>query len=171
MQDITISPMNFDGAEVRTVNARDLHAFLGVRRDFTNWIKGRIKQYGFIEGVDFVIISRSPELASGNRGAATDYHVTIGMAKELAMVERTPKGREVRLYFIECERVAKSAPSIGLEIHQRIMAYHAQDKVTSAMAKLGSRSMNDRKAALKDLREEYRLLEGIAQLQLFLAGV
>jgi anti-repressor protein len=94
--------------EVNCVNARELHAFLGVGKDFSNWIKDRIEQYGFVEGVDYVIFSRPPILASGNRGAAVEYFLSMDMAKELSMVERTEKGKEARQYFLERERVAIS---------------------------------------------------------------
>lgn len=71
-----------------------------VRRDFSTWIKGRITKFGFVEGEDYVI-SRSPNLVSGERDEKgrfigtnlTDYHLTLDMAKELAMVENNPKGR------------------------------------------------------------------------------
>lgn len=92
------------GQPAQLVDARTLHAFLEVGRDFTNWIKSRIDKYRFTEHQDFTIISRSPELASGNRGAATDYHLTLDTAKELAMVENNDQGRAARRYFIECER-------------------------------------------------------------------
>lgn len=85
-------------------DARTLHAFMAVLRDFATWIKGRIRKFGFIEGLDFIAIARSPDLGSGNRGAAIDYHLTLDMAKELAMVENNDKGREARRYFIACEK-------------------------------------------------------------------
>ena len=90
-----------------TVNARDLHAFLEIGRDYATWLKARITQYGFEEESDFIQISRSPERGSGNRGAAKDYFITLDMAKELAMVERNEKGRQARRYFIECEKQLK----------------------------------------------------------------
>lgn len=89
--------------------ARTLHAFMQVKRDFTTWVKGRIRKFGFVAGEDFITISRSPELGSGNRGAATDYHLTLDMAKELSMVENNAQGRAARRYFIECERKAMAA--------------------------------------------------------------
>jgi phage anti-repressor protein len=71
---------------------------------FTDWIKNKIEKYGFIEGEDFYsILSKTPE---GGR-PATEYLLTIDMGKELAMVENNEKGRQVRKYFIECERRAK----------------------------------------------------------------
>jgi phage anti-repressor protein len=89
--------------------ARTLHTFMQVRRDFTTWVKGRIRKFCFVAGEDFITISRSPELGSGNRGAATDYHLTLDMAKELSMVENNAQGRAARRYFIECERQAMAA--------------------------------------------------------------
>ena len=171
MQDITIIPAAFDGATVPAVNARDLHAFLGVRRDFTSWVKGRIQQYGFAEGVDYLLTKTGEQLPSGTKYLA-EYTITVSMGKELSMVERTPKGREVRLYFIACERAALAAvaPSITMEIHQRMMAYERKDKVTFALASRAAYDMLARKEALKDLREEKALLEDITQLRLLLGG-
>lgn len=94
---------------VQLCDARALHTFMQVRRDFSNWIKGRIRKFGFVAGEDYISISRSPELASGNRGASIDYHLTIDMAKELAMVENNEQGRAARRYFIECERQVQAA--------------------------------------------------------------
>lgn len=97
--------------QVQTVNARELHAFLEVGKDFSTWIKDRIAQYGFLENQDFVC---SPVLGSEGRGGQNriDYHLALDMAKELAMVERNEKGKQARQYFIECERRAKAAPAI-----------------------------------------------------------
>ncbi len=83
-------------------NARDLHIALQVGRKFATWITERIKEYGFVENQDFVAISQNREIGFG-RGKK-DYHLSLNMAKELAMVERTEVGREVRRYFIQCER-------------------------------------------------------------------
>ncbi len=111
---IAVAERDIGGARAHTVNARDLHAFLEVGKDFSTWIKDRIAQYGFVEAQDFILVQslRSPE--SGNAKArpqrTIEYHIGIDMAKELAMVERTPKGKEARLYFIECERRAQAAP-------------------------------------------------------------
>ena len=51
---IALNMVEFDGTEQQTVNARDLHAFLEVGKDFSTWIKDRISQFDFVEGVDFV---------------------------------------------------------------------------------------------------------------------
>lgn len=80
---------------VQTVNARELHTFLGVGKDFTTWIKGRIGEYGFAEEHDYVIFG-SPSLGNqkgrGGDRRSREYALTLDMAKELAMVERNEKG-------------------------------------------------------------------------------
>ena len=97
---------------IKTVNARDLHAFLEVKSDFRNWIKNRISDFGFVENQDFATVGKI--LPGG--GKSKEYFVSLSMAKELAMVERNKKGKEARLYFIECERRAKEASSSGFAI-------------------------------------------------------
>jgi phage anti-repressor protein len=100
---------------VQLCDARTLHTFMIVLRDFSTWIKGRIRKFGFVEGVDFITAKNlsSPDLVSAKSRAQTltDYHLTLNMAKELAMVENNAKGREARRYFIDCEKKALAAPS------------------------------------------------------------
>lgn len=105
---IKIDSATIGGEEQQTVNARELHAFLEVGKDFSNWIKDRIHKYGFVENVDFVEFS--PKLAKTSSGGrpTIEYYISLPMAKELSMVERNAKGKEARLYFIECERIAKA---------------------------------------------------------------
>lgn len=91
---------------IETVNARELHSFLEVGRDFSTWIKNRIKQYDFVEGVDYIIRKFMEHFPSGAK-QKIDYHISIGMARGLATVERSDKGLEARRYFIECERRLK----------------------------------------------------------------
>ncbi|EPW8040040.1 antA/AntB antirepressor family protein [Escherichia coli] len=89
------------------VNARDLHTFLDVGKRFASWIVERIAEYGFVENQDFMIISQVREKIGRGR-PAKDYHLTLDTAKELAMVERNEKGRQIRRYFIECEKKLRS---------------------------------------------------------------
>lgn len=83
-------------------NARDLHAFLEVGKRFASWITDRLNEYQFVENQDYIAISQKREIGHG-RGRK-DYHLTLDTAKELAMVERNEKGRQIRRYFIECEK-------------------------------------------------------------------
>lgn len=92
-------------------NARDLHAVLESGQDFSDWIKNRIEKYGFIEGEDFSINFGKTSRRGGR--PATDYHLTLDMAKELAMVENNERGRQVRRYFIALEKAARAKHSGG----------------------------------------------------------
>lgn len=98
------------GRAIRTVNARDLHAFLKVGRDFSTWIKDRVTKFGFVEGQDYVtgVSPNSGENLVGGR-PSVEYHLSLDMGKELGMVENNDRGREVRRYFIEMERAALNA--------------------------------------------------------------
>jgi anti-repressor protein len=68
------------------VNARELHSFLGSAKAFTTWIADRVAKYGFQDGVDFTTSLNLPnrEVSSGGR-RSTEYHISLDMAKELAM--------------------------------------------------------------------------------------
>jgi phage anti-repressor protein len=92
------------GQPAQLVDARELHSFLEVARDFSNWIKDRIEAYGFLLDQDY--LEFSPKLAKTSKGGrpTKNYHLTLDTAKELSMVERNEKGREARRYFIDCER-------------------------------------------------------------------
>lgn len=89
--------------QVQSVDARELHSFLEINRDFATWIKQRIDEYGFKENQDFTNFPQNGGKIRRGR-PAIEYHITLDMAKELAMVERNERGREARRYFIECER-------------------------------------------------------------------
>ncbi|HAW2705954.1 TPA: phage antirepressor Ant [Escherichia coli] len=113
-------------------NARDLHAFLEVRRDFSTWIKNRITEYGFTVDVDYILVHPNWGI-KGREGdrRSKDYHLTLDTAKELAMVERNDKGRQIRRYFIECERKLHQQSSTILAPHREClpkMVYHHQSK-------------------------------------------
>ena len=100
---IKIEKSNVGGDLIETVNARELHSFLEVQTRYNDWIKNRISEYSFVEESDFYsFFSKS----SGGR-PSKEYAISIGMAKELAMVERNDKGRQAPQYFIECERRLK----------------------------------------------------------------
>ncbi|EEC8741781.1 antA/AntB antirepressor family protein [Escherichia coli] len=85
-------------------NARDLHTFLGVGKRFASWITERIAEYGFVENQDYMIASQIREAKGRGGHNRKEYHLTLDTAKEFAMVERNEKGRQIRRYFIECEK-------------------------------------------------------------------
>ena len=114
------------GAPVQLCDARTLHTFMQVRRDFTTWIKGRIRKFGFTAGEDYITVAKldSPDLVNqaghGGDRKSIDYHLTLDMAKELSMVENNDQGRAARRYFIECERKALAGqPAIPYSVQPR----------------------------------------------------
>jgi phage anti-repressor protein len=84
------------------VSGRELHDFLEVDTRFNDWFQ-RMAEYGFTEGQDFYsFLSKTP---SGGR-PSTDYVMTLDMAKEVAMIQRTDRGKQARQYFIEIDKQA-----------------------------------------------------------------
>lgn len=103
------------GDQVKLVDARALHVFMQVRRDFTTWIKARIRKFGFTIAEDYLLTKSGEQVPhqGGFRSVErSDYYLSMDMAKELAMVENNDRGRQARRYFIECEkRLHQLAPS------------------------------------------------------------
>lgn len=95
--------VNYDNAECPTVSGRELHAALEVKTAYKDWFP-RMCEYGFTEGEDF----RSFLSESTGGRPATDHAITIPMAKELCMLQRTEKGSFFRKYFIKVEEAWNS---------------------------------------------------------------
>lgn len=113
----------------QTVNARDLHTFLEVAKDFSNWIKAQIDRARLVEGRDFVTAEQSAQkggMASGGR-PRTDYHLTLDAGKHVAMMSGTDKGFEVREYFLECERHSKALSKPPAELSRMDLLKIAMD--------------------------------------------
>ena len=91
--------VNYDNDRI-TLSARELHKFLGVTERFGNWFE-RMNQYGFQESVDY--LGRKVFNTQAHQ-ELQDYEITLDMAKEIAMIQRSDKGKEVRQYFLELER-------------------------------------------------------------------
>lgn len=96
-----------DGAQA--VLGRDLHNFLEVKERYNDWFP-RMVDYGFSAGQDFTETSVKPNGAGRPR---TDHIVTLDMAKEISMIQRTDKGKQARAYFLECERRAKQPAELS----------------------------------------------------------
>ena len=90
---------------VNSVNSRELHKNLQVKKKFADWIKTQINTLGLDENIDYLTV---PLKGNGGRFASIDYIITLDTAKHIAMASRTDKGREVRKYFIEAEKELKS---------------------------------------------------------------
>lgn len=75
---------------------------LDSKERFSKWFD-KMLSYGFENGVDYTVYQM---VHPQNKQELTDYAMKLDMAKELAMVSKLPKGKEVRKYFIECEKQA-----------------------------------------------------------------
>ena len=94
-------PINYNGEEP-TVSARDLHAGLEIKSNFTTWFD-RMCEYGFTE-LDYK--KCFPNLESGCNGGQNmiDYQISVDMAKQICMIQRSEKGRQYRQYFLDLEK-------------------------------------------------------------------
>lgn len=106
---IVVGVSNFGQAEIKTVNARDLHSFLGAKKDFSSWMKKQIQRARLVENRDFVTVTLPGE---GGRFSAIEYHLSLDSGKHVAMLSGTDKGFEVREYFIECERQVQAPKAL-----------------------------------------------------------
>jgi len=100
-------PINYDG-ETQTVSARDLYEFMEPETPFRLWFP-RMCEYGFVETMDYTpYIFVHPQ----NNQELVDHKITIEMAKEIAMLQRTEKGKQARQYFIQLEKAWNSPEQI-----------------------------------------------------------
>lgn len=93
----------------QAVSARELHEFLDSGERFSRWFDRQL-QYGFVEGQDYLGCAFTHSLANKE---IQDYFISVDMAKEISMIQRSDKGKQARQYFIECERKS-SQPVIAL---------------------------------------------------------
>ncbi len=90
--------VNYDN-DTPTVSGRELHELLDIKTPYDKWFP-RMCEYGFSESIDFsTFLSES----TGGR-PATDHQLTIEMAKEICMLQRNDKGKQVRQYFLNLEK-------------------------------------------------------------------
>lgn len=96
-------PINYGIASQPTVSARELHEGLEIGTKFATWFP-RMAEYGFSENVDYKTCY--PNLGSENHGGQNmvDYQITVDMAKQICMIQRSEKGRQYRQYFLDLEK-------------------------------------------------------------------
>lgn len=88
--------------ETPTVSARDLHAGLEIGTDFRKWFP-RMAEYGFTENIDWKrVYQKCPTLGGGQN--MVDYEISVDMAKQICMLQRSEKGKQYRQYFLDLEK-------------------------------------------------------------------
>ncbi|EAI0449771.1 phage antirepressor Ant [Campylobacter coli] len=150
MQNITLIPITNQtiGAEINSVNAREIYKYIKITSNFAEWINRRINHYNFIENQDYII-----ELVYTKGRPRKDYYVTLDMAKELCMVENNEKGRQARRYFIDCEKRLKN---LEQEKMQKL-AFHQSLGYKSQLKQQKEHYENKIKALKYDLEKKKEL--------------
>lgn len=123
------------------VSARDLHEELKVDTRFNDWIARRIEEYGFEEDIDFYSELSKTYKQSGR--PAVEYKITLGMAKELAMLEKNDIGRKVRKYFIKCEENLIEAVKQNMVPKEMYLEAAAELRELETSNELLTKSYND----------------------------
>ena len=162
IQLIPVTSGQINGQMTQMVDARLLHRFLASGQDFSTWIKGRIRKYEFVEQEDYLVHKFVDQIPSGAK-LRIEYHLTLDMAKELAMVERTPRGRQARRYFIACEqqlqRLRQAAPS-AVQAHAIALTRAERQAINrqawADVADLAARSFHARREELLRQHHEQR---------------
>lgn len=109
IQSLTLNTSN----EEITISARELYRNLNIAERFSKWFD-RMIEYGFEENVDFTGVPNGTPVKGGNGNVQylDDYQITIDMAKEIAMLQRNEKGKEIRLKLIELEKAWNSPEKV-----------------------------------------------------------
>ena len=96
------------------VSGRALHEFLEITTRYNDWFK-RMVEYGFDEGSDFLLVTQKRETNNLKNPVTTviDHAISIDMAKEISMIQRTEKGKTARQYFINCEKKLKEVKKLS----------------------------------------------------------
>lgn len=93
------------------VSGRELHGALEVKTPYKKWFE-RMSEYGFEENVDYSTVGQNCPIANGGFQFVTDHALTLDTAKEIAMIQRSEKGKQARQYFIQVEKAWNSPEMI-----------------------------------------------------------
>lgn len=121
-------------AEQPTVSARDLHEQLHIGTKFTTWFE-RMKEYGFSEGKEF--FPKLGETSEQGGRPQTDFQISVDMAKQICMIQRSPEGKQIRQYFIDLEK-----------------AWNTPEQIMARALKMANRSIESLKGRCKFLGEQ-----------------
>lgn len=128
-----------------TVSARDLHEGLEIKTAFKDWFP-RMIEYGFEAGKDFNMLKNERVQMEGNREVRreiTDYQISVDMAKQICMIQRTDKGKQYREYFLDLEKAWNSPEAIMARALQ--MANKSIDSLKEQCKFLGGQLVEQQK--------------------------
>ena len=107
-----------------TLSARELHKELNIAGRFSRWFE-QMSEYGFEENVDFTSVQNCTVVNNGAMRELQDYQITLDMAKEIAMLQRNEKGKQIRKKLIELEKAWNSPEKVmarALDIAHKTIA-------------------------------------------------
>ena len=102
--------ITLDDSHEPVVSGRQLHEALGVKTKYADWFN-RMIEYGFTENQDFLLLKNEQQTGRGGHNKV-DHVIKLDMAKEIAMIQRTERGKQVRQYFIQVEKDFNSPEKI-----------------------------------------------------------
>ena len=142
----------------QTVSARELHEKLEVTERFSSWFD-RMLKYGFEENVDFTSVKSFTVVNNGAQKPIDEYYISIDMAKEICMIQRSDKGRMFRQYFIECERRLvetnkKAMPQTYIEAVESLLN---ELKKNQALEERGKLLLEQKEEAEKETERIYQV--------------
>ena len=122
------------------VSGRELHEFLEIRTKYKDWFR-RMVEYGFEEEIDFIRVAQKRATNNLKNPVTTviDHAISIDMANEISMIQRTEKGKIARQYFINCEKklkeVKKLSPMELMELQFKVLK-EQKEKITQVENKV-----------------------------------
>jgi anti-repressor protein len=147
-------PVQNNDKGIQVVSGRDLHDFLGVKAQYTDWLK-RMINYGFVENVDFTVIHKNvkDDTAFGGVRKLKDIAMILDMAKEVSMIQRTPQGKQARQYFINVEKAYRSQQQRPMTLDDKLAAI-AQSNIETKKA------IDQNTKDIQDLKENQTINPG-----------
>lgn len=149
--------VNYD-TDQPTVSARDLHEKLNIGTQYTKWFE-RMKEYGFSENEDFKAISQKRLTAQGNETTYMDHEISIDMAKQICMIQRSPEGKMIRQYFIDLEKAWNPEQIMARALK---MANQSIDSLKERCAFLGGQVVEQQKV-ISELQPKANYVDTILQ--------
>ena len=141
-----IIAINYESGEP-TVSARSLHEQLHIGTAFKDWFP-RMCEYGFAEGADFNMLKIERVQMEGSREVrreVTDYNISVDMAKQICMIQRTPEGKQCRQYLIDLEK-----------------AWNTPEQVMARAIKVAEETIERQKRKISEMRPKEIFADAVA---------
>lgn len=138
--------INYD-AEQPTVSARDLHDGLEIKTAFKDWFP-RMTEYGFESGKDFNLLKNERVQIEGNREVkreVVDYSISVDMAKQICMIQRTEKGRMYRQYFLDLEK-----------------AWNTPEQIMARALRMADKTIEDQKEQIRQMKPKALFADAVS---------